>query len=160
MVAALGKRMFSKCVAPGLQMHPAAGTLMQNTSHKNVPHRSGGLISPDCLAPPAPPHPSKEELVRCHSQIANDTVSEQLRRWTRNPLGSARRGSNPLGVDLLPPRWEQCACLQLQCNAMESRRQFPGARSLAQSCELLSSDYLCLLEMRCEFRAESTSSSG
>jgi hypothetical protein len=25
-------------------------------------------------------------------------VSEWLRRWTRNPLGSARRGSNPLGV--------------------------------------------------------------
>ena len=30
---------------------------------------------------------------------AEDTVSERLRRWTRNPLGSARRGSNPLGVD-------------------------------------------------------------
>jgi hypothetical protein len=29
-----------------------------------------------------------------------DTVSEWLRRWTRNPLGSARRGSNPLGVVL------------------------------------------------------------
>ena len=29
---------------------------------------------------------------------SNDTVSERLRRWTRNPLGSARRGSNPLGV--------------------------------------------------------------
>jgi hypothetical protein len=28
-------------------------------------------------------------------------VSEWLRRWTRNPLGSARRGSNPLGVVLL-----------------------------------------------------------
>ena len=28
-----------------------------------------------------------------------DTVSEWLRRWTRNPLGSARRGSNPLAVD-------------------------------------------------------------
>ena len=28
-----------------------------------------------------------------------DTVSERLRRWTRNPLGSARRGLNPLGVD-------------------------------------------------------------
>ena len=28
-------------------------------------------------------------------------MSEWLRRWTRNPLGSARRGSNPLGVDLL-----------------------------------------------------------
>ena len=30
--------------------------------------------------------------------LATDTVSERLRRWTRNPLGSARRGSNPLGV--------------------------------------------------------------
>ena len=28
----------------------------------------------------------------------NDTVSEWLRRWTRNPLGSARVGSNPTGV--------------------------------------------------------------
>ena len=27
-----------------------------------------------------------------------DTVSEWLRRWTRNPLGSARAGSNPAGV--------------------------------------------------------------
>ena len=28
-----------------------------------------------------------------------DSVSERLRRWTRNPLGSARRGSNPLAVE-------------------------------------------------------------
>ena len=28
-------------------------------------------------------------------------MSERLRRWTRNPLGSARRGSNPLGVVFL-----------------------------------------------------------
>ena len=28
-------------------------------------------------------------------------MSERLRRWTRNPLGSARRGSNPLGVVLI-----------------------------------------------------------
>ena len=38
----------------------------------------------------------------CHTTIfktlTKDTVSERLRRWTRNPLGSARRGSNPLGV--------------------------------------------------------------
>jgi hypothetical protein len=33
------------------------------------------------------------------STLRHDTVSERLRRWTRNPLGSARRGSNPLGVD-------------------------------------------------------------
>ena len=30
--------------------------------------------------------------------IHHDTVSEWLRRWTRNPLGSAREGSNPFGV--------------------------------------------------------------
>ena len=29
-----------------------------------------------------------------------DTVSERLRRWTRNQLGSARKGLNPLGVAL------------------------------------------------------------
>ena len=28
----------------------------------------------------------------------NDSVSEWLRRWTRNPLGSAREGSNPFAV--------------------------------------------------------------
>ena len=33
-----------------------------------------------------------------HIMLQHDTVSERLRRWTRNPLGSARRGSNPLGV--------------------------------------------------------------
>ena len=27
-----------------------------------------------------------------------DSVAERQRRWTRNPLGSVRRGSNPLGV--------------------------------------------------------------
>ena len=31
----------------------------------------------------------------------HDTVSEWLRRWTRNPLGFARKGSNPFGVDVL-----------------------------------------------------------
>ena len=31
----------------------------------------------------------------------HDSVSERLRRWTRNPLGSARRGSNPLAVDFV-----------------------------------------------------------
>ena len=36
-----------------------------------------------------------EQHTCCHY----DSVSEWLRRWTRNPLGSARRGSNPLAVD-------------------------------------------------------------
>lgn len=35
-----------------------------------------------------------------YTRQQQDTVSERLRRWTRNPLGSARRGSNPLGVAL------------------------------------------------------------
>ena len=30
--------------------------------------------------------------------LSQDSVSERLRRWTRNPLGSARRGANPLAV--------------------------------------------------------------
>jgi hypothetical protein len=36
--------------------------------------------------------------MQCAGEQTCDTVSEWLRRWTRNPLGSARRGSNPLGV--------------------------------------------------------------
>ena len=35
----------------------------------------------------------------------HDSVPEWLRRWTRNPLGSARRGSNPLDVVLSALRW-------------------------------------------------------
>jgi hypothetical protein len=32
--------------------------------------------------------------------LSKDSVTEWLRRWTRNPLGSARRGSHPLAVVL------------------------------------------------------------
>ena len=53
-----------------------------------------------------------------HIMLQHDTVPERLRRWTRNPLGSARRGSNPLGVDLLLSRWEQCACVTIRCSAI------------------------------------------
>ena len=45
------------------------------------------------------PH-NRTFFARFHVATANrDTVSEWLRRWTRNPLGSARKGSNPFGVD-------------------------------------------------------------
>ena len=38
-------------------------------------------------------------LVCATLQISkHDTVPERLRGWTRNLLGSARRGSSPLGV--------------------------------------------------------------
>ena len=38
----------------------------------------------------------------------NDEVDEWLRRWTANPLGSARVGSNPIFVDdiLIWKQWE------------------------------------------------------
>jgi hypothetical protein len=42
---------------------------------------------------------SSSSLYIIHDSTTHqDTVSEWLRRWTRNPLGSARRGSNPLAV--------------------------------------------------------------
>ena len=44
------------------------------------------------------PSPSQRQA---SSAVPADSVSERLRRWTRNPLGSARRGSNPLAVDLM-----------------------------------------------------------
>jgi hypothetical protein len=37
---------------------------------------------------------------RIRPRVLQDIVSERLRTWTRNPLGSARRGPSPLGVDL------------------------------------------------------------
>jgi hypothetical protein len=41
---------------------------------------------------------SQKRICTLHKVASHDTVSERLRRWTRNPLGSARRGSNPIGV--------------------------------------------------------------
>ena len=35
--------------------------------------------------------------IQCH----NDEVAEWLRRWTANPMGSARVGSNPIFVVIL-----------------------------------------------------------
>ena len=56
--------------------------------------------------PSAASPPTSLSLSRCQSaaHVNTDTVSERLRRWTRNPLGSARRGSNPLGVAETKPR--------------------------------------------------------
>ena len=33
------------------------------------------------------------------TDVAHDEVAEWLRRWTANPLGSARVGSNPILVE-------------------------------------------------------------
>ena len=35
-----------------------------------------------------------------YSQHLQDEVAEWLRRWTANPLGSARVGSNPILVEI------------------------------------------------------------
>ena len=40
----------------------------------------------------------RNEMIFLVFPSLQDSVSERLRRWTRNPLGSARRGSNPLAV--------------------------------------------------------------
>ena len=34
-----------------------------------------------------------------------DEVAEWLRRWTANPMGSARVGSNPILVDIFSPHF-------------------------------------------------------
>ena len=40
--------------------------------------------------------------------ISTDSVSERLGRWTRHPLGSARRGWNPLAVDIVTMLGMRC----------------------------------------------------
>merc|ERR1712218_97603 len=74
-----------------------------------------------------------------------DSVSERLRRWTRNPLGSARRGSNPLAVDksqLRCHRWhflaQRISRLQksmLSCGASKHHRsRAPAFRNSVVDC--------------------------
>ena len=49
-----------------------------------------------------------------HNLVILAVMAEWLRRWTRNPMGYSRAGSNPVhseaGVFLAPPR-----CLHPQC---------------------------------------------
>ena len=45
----------------------------------------------------------------------NEEVAEWLRRWTANPLGSARVGSNPIFVDDILV-WKQWEILLLAAN--------------------------------------------
>ncbi len=63
----------------------------------------------------------------------HDTVSEWLRRWTRNPLGSARRGSNPLGVDCLNCVWAHKRQGDTDLNSSTSLYSSVAER---QSCKL------------------------
>ena len=49
-----------------------------------------------------------------------DSVSEWLRRWTRNPLGSAREGSNPFAVVFVHCFAHTCASMICACPAYEA----------------------------------------
>ena len=63
----------------------------QTTTHKNITRKNHIVW----MLP----------IVNQRVSEGRDSVSEWLRRWTRNPLGSARRGSNPLGVVFLHVFW-------------------------------------------------------
>ena len=80
-----------------------------------APGCGGAVLRPSSLPPDA-------ERGRAHRK--HDTVSERLRRWTRNPLGSARRGSNPLGVVLSRRMQRRSSCfggVLLQRNRSEHK---------------------------------------
>ena len=51
--------------------------------------------------------------------MINDEVAEWLRRWTANPMGSARVGSNPILVEILAifSLCLQISTLRLECGA-------------------------------------------
>ena len=56
-----------------------------------------GAVCSKAARDPALP---RAQFIANQALLQQDTLSEWLRRWTRNPLGSARKGSNPLGVAL------------------------------------------------------------
>ena len=64
------------------------------------------------------------QLDTAEARCLHDRVSERLRRWTRNPLGSARRGSNPLAVAFQSPPGG-------------TARRGRGKRTAAKSCSTL-----------------------
>ena len=58
----------------------------------------------------------RAQFIANQALLQQDTLSEWLRRWTRNPLGSARKGSNPLGV-ALPQTLQTAARPSRSCNS-------------------------------------------
>ena len=65
-----------------------------------------------------------------------DTVSEWLRRWTRNPLGSARRGSNPLGVDVAAPVPQHVGVISNEHSIRLLRRCGPLLKQSARAADI------------------------
>ena len=68
---------------------------------ENVPPRFDNTrgIEPRWSKPNRLPIDRDHRLEASFFEPIQDSVSERLRRWTRNPWGSACRGSNPLAVD-------------------------------------------------------------
>ena len=68
---------------------------------------------------------------------STDTVAKRLKRWTRNPLDSARRGSNPLGVafyrmmldmnSLSPVGWSSLTFKPVICRLRSAAKEKQGA---------------------------------
>ena len=119
-----------------LTLRRAAGVTLQPRDVLRLPWNGKGACSvaatnkPPMLMPRGRVSvPVRGKFIICHTASSNtvarvfmkgnipaatDTLSEWLRRWTRNPLGSARKGLNPLGV-VLPwlslPSGKACGCV-------------------------------------------------
>ena len=84
---------------------------------------------------------------------AEDSVSERLRRWTRNPSGSARRGSNPLAVVCLPglrylvprPTWHS---KQSKRSERRGRRERPQKSTVDRNCLLRTTNTCDVISIR------------
>ena len=74
------------------------------------------------------------------ASVTNDSVTEWLRRWTRNPLGSARKGSNPLGV-ALPQTLQTAARPSRSCNS-------PATPLATQACAHCVTVVICITQTR------------
>ena len=78
-------------------------------AHKGSPQLGSPMLSPQLGGGEAPTPPGKRPPPHlAFTPKTADCVARWLKRWTRNPLGSARRGSNPLAVDFAPSlrqRW-------------------------------------------------------
>ena len=60
-----------------------------------------------------------------------DEVAEWLRRWTANPMGSARVGSNPILVDILKHFWSFQKWSQNEFRYRESNPSLLGESQLS-----------------------------
>ena len=76
--------------------------------------------------------------LRCAEHVAEqDSVSERLRRWTRNPLGSARRGSNPLAAAFQSPPGGRARRGRARARLPRAAAHFSSTKHIAQEAHPL-----------------------